>query len=357
MGSTGIDYVTKSWNIVHGCDWVTEGCDHCWARGMAARLRGRNGYPLDKNGFAVTIRPDRLLEPLGWKDPERVAVGFMGDLFHPRVPREFIFRVLDIAVQAHLERGHTFLFLTKRVRRMRHLVTAYIERGHVCGAGPFCREQHGGQVCPLPDGLLFGCSVESERYAWRIGELLRVPAARWLSLEPLLGLVDLDRWFGLQPGRNWAECLCAEIHPSDLPCMVCEGRRDLGWLSGIRFVAVGGESGPKARPTHPDAFRRVRDACVPAGVPFYFKQHGEWVPFGSECGGPDRYSPDKPNYTPEQQAERSAKEWANGRPYQFVPGLGGAATMIRVGKAKAGALLDGREHRELPRAGVAACAD
>ncbi len=203
----------ETWNPTTGCTKVSPGCAHCWAERMARRLQGI-GQPRYARGFAVTTHEDLLEKPLHWVKPRLVYVSFMGDLFHDEVPDEFIARVFDVMARCP---DHRFHLLTKRPERLARI----------------------GPRLPWPSNVWAGVTVEDTAHQWRADLLRRVPAAvRYLVFEPLLGPVD------------------------DLDL------RDIDW------VILGGESGPGARPLHVDWVRSVRDQCIAAGVPFYFKQWG-----------------------------------------------------------------------------------
>jgi protein gp37 len=175
------------------------------------------GHPFE-NGFDLTLRPERLVQPLAWKRPRMIFVNSMSDLFHKDIPRQFISRVFDTMERAQ---WHTFQVLTKRSSLMRD----FLVRRYSTGPGP----QH----------IWFGVSVEDGTKTSRIGHLRDAPAGtRFLSIEPLIG-----------PIGKLA-------------------------LHGIDWVIVGGESGPAARPMNPDWARQVRDQCIESGVAFYFKQWG-----------------------------------------------------------------------------------
>lgn len=256
---TGIEWSDATWNPVTGCTKVSPGCDHCYAETFAERFRGVPGHHFER-GFDVTLRPERLDIPTRWRRPRRVFVNSMSDLFHDAVPDEFIAEVFGVMGTCA---SHTFQLLTKRHARMRALLTSHSFVGAVLDhqfdwmrRSP-SRMQHEPGVWPLPNVWL-GVSVENQQWAdIRIPALLDTPAAvRFLSCEPLLGPVDLGGY--TLPGTP------------------------LGW------VICGGESGPGARPMHPDWARSLRDQCVAAGVPFLFKQWGAWLPCADptcECDG------------------------------------------------------------------------
>jgi protein gp37 len=210
---SSIEWTEKTWNPVTGCTPVSAGCDHCYARRMAKRLQGM-GQPRYANGFDVTCHPEALGEPLRWKKPRMVFVGSMGDLFHEDVPDEFIQSVFEIMWNAS---QHTYQILTKRAERLPSLV----------------------KDLPWPKNVWLGVSVENRKTAYRLMMLRSVPAAlRFVSFEPLLEDVGAQS------------------------------------LASIDWAIVGGESGPKARPMHPEWARSIRDQCQAAGVPFFFKQWG-----------------------------------------------------------------------------------
>jgi protein gp37 len=263
---TPIEWATKTWNPVTGCDRVSEGCDHCYALTLAKRLKamGNPRYQVDGGarsgpGFGVTLHPDKLGEPFGMRKPERIFVNSMSDLFHEDVPDEFIasvFRTMNLA------RRHQFLILTKRPGRMQVLLRDW---SHPATDGPV--------YIPEPlSNVWLGVSVENQKWAdVRIPHLLRTPAAvRFLSCEPLLGPVDLGRW--LLDGQTGAD---AHREQALVPALRA--------TAPIDWVIVGGESGPgdEKRPRIEldlDWARSLRDQCVDAGVPFFFKQVGGPTP-------------------------------------------------------------------------------
>lgn len=223
---SAIEWTEVTWNPVTGCDRVSRGCDHCYALTLAKRLKamGAPKYQQDGDprtsgpGFGVSVHPGTLDEPFGWCSPRVVFVNSMSDLFHARVPLDFIREVFDV-VSATPQ--HTYQVLTKRSLRLRRLA----------------------DQLEWPPNLWMGVSVETSNVAYRVGHLRQIPAAvRFLSCEPLLGpLNQLD-------------------------------------LSSIDWVIAGGESGPGYRPMHLEWARGLRDLCNEVDVPFFFKQWGGRTP-------------------------------------------------------------------------------
>jgi protein gp37 len=268
---TKIAYTDASWPVVAGCTQLSPGCDHCWsARLTSGRLRRQPAYAgLAEGGrFTGQVRmlSDRLGWPRRWHRPRRVFVCSAADLFHPRVPDEFIAEVF--AVMAAAPR-HTFLVLTKRAARMRSLVGGADGSGHPLLEAT--RSEATAQALydaewPLPNVHL-GVSVEDQHWAdIRIPHLLATPAAvRWVSAEPLLGPVDL-RLDGPVPGA-----MSGEQHPVALD-----------------WVVIGGESGCGARPMPAEWLTGLADQCVRADVPVFVKQ-ASGLRAGQQGAIPDRY--------------------------------------------------------------------
>ncbi len=210
---SSIEWTDATWNPVTGCTKVSQGCKHCYALRFAERFRDVKGHPYEQ-GFDLKLWPDRLRLPLEWKEPKRIFVNSMSDLYHPGVPDPYIRNIFATMVEA---RWHTFQILTKRAERLGKL----------------------GRSLPWRPNIWQGVSIENADVAWRAEELRKVPAnVRFLSLEPLIGpLTSLD-------------------------------------LSGIHWVIVGGESGPHARPMKREWVTGLRDKCRRESVPFFFKQWG-----------------------------------------------------------------------------------
>ena len=213
-----IEWTDATWNPVRGCTKISPGCKHCYAESFAERFRGVPGHPYEQ-GFDLRLVPDKLSDPLRWTTPKRVFVNSMSDLFHEEVPDRYI---LAVAQVMKLANWHTFQVLTKRSERMRDLLNGPLR--------VFADEPH----------IWWGVSVEDRQYGvFRVEHLHATPAAvRFLSIEPLL----------------------EELGALD--------------LAGISWVIVGGESGPGARPLHPSWVASIRDQCIQANIPFFFKQWG-----------------------------------------------------------------------------------
>lgn len=355
QSETGISWTDETWNPIRGCSRVSEGCRNCYAEGVAARFSGP-GQPYE--GLAIMGQSGprwtgkvRLIEkqlnlPVRWMKPRRVFVNSMSDLFHESLAFEEIDRIFDAMA---LCRQHTFQVLTKRAGRMLEWSKTLRQRRPIPGKGvctggsPFCQ----GEACPnhesdvgwcsspwpLPNVWL-GVSAERQKEAdERIPLLLQTPAAlHWISAEPLLRPLDLGP--SLCPVGAPGHCVDIDGQWWHAPgtCQHC--RPGLGW------VVVGGESGPGARPMHPDWARSLRNQCAVAGVPYHFKQWGEWAPVG-------RF-----------QDLRMSDEWCDGEA-PVCPLIGdirgyealidsGTWLMQRIGKRAAGCSLDGREWHEFP---------
>ena len=300
---TKIEWTDATWNPVTGCTKVSQGCKHCYAERDWARLQ----HLLRFAGRAFTevvCHPERLDQPLRWLKPRRIFVNSMSDLFHEDVPDEFIDRVFAVM---SLSYRHTFQVLTKRPGRMRD----YMMRDPMTGALRDLAWQiagwRNGQVTPFPrKNIWLGVSVEDQATAdERIPLLLQTPAAvRWVSAEPLLGPIDLLR--------------AGAIEMDSVGCLTPGGGESFA-RGLVDWIVVGGESGPKARPMHPDWARSLRDQCASADVAFLHKQNGEFASV-SEVEG-------------------------HGLHFVFPDG----ATVRRVGKKAAGRLLDGVQHDGYPR--------
>ncbi|AKF14422.1 hypothetical protein SEA_PHAYONCE_62 [Mycobacterium phage Phayonce] len=317
-----------TWNPVTGCTKVSTGCDNCYAEKIANRFAGTKAYP---NGFEVTSRPERLDQPLRWKRPRRIFVNSMADLFHDQVPDDYIARVF--AVMALSDR-HTFQVLTKRHGRMRALLRdgefqqlVYEAWGTLdTPKGQPTMEDWPWPGWPLPNVWL-GVSTENQQWAdIRIPALLDTPAAvRFSSAEPLLGPIEMDSYL------------------VDLP----EDEDGAPYPGHLDWVIVGGESGPGARPMHPDWARSLRDQCQAAGVPFLFKQRGEWT--WNEPG--EFRMPTKP-YSDRIAVMHGAGMTAMTKSNPFNPFERGhphwTTRIDRVGKKRAGRELDGRTWDQYP---------
>lgn len=314
---TKIEWTDEVWNPVTGCTKAGpgSGCKNCYAEREWVRLSHNPKTVYFGRKFTdVSCHPERLNHPLRWTRPRMIFVNSMSDLFHEDVPYDFI---LDIFMVMAAASEHTFQVLTKRPERMRQFMCHITQNpmpndvweASLNRAGAFddADGMHDFILQQVKRGfpnVWLGVSIEDQDTAnLRIPILLGTPAAiRWISAEPLLGSVTLNPW------------LLSE-----------HGRRQIGAQPGIGWVVVGGESGHKARPMHPDWVRNLRDQCEAAGVPFLFKQWGEWCP----------------SEQPHMEAILSGTDAIYDRP----------DTMRRVGKKTAGRLLDAKLWDNYPNGG------
>ena len=298
-----IEWTDATWSPVTGCTPASEGCQNCYAKRIANRF-GQEWFPgskcvelekpVPKPGgginpyphlFNPTFHKYRLNEPLKWKKPRRVFVCNMGDLFHESVPESWI-----LAVYTAMEKcpQHTFLLLTKRIHRAAEVLNKFT-----------------GRSWPLPNVWLGVTAENQQRADERIPILLEIPAAvRFVSIEPMLGPVDIAGHLGFNGPRRMGDGLIYYWVAPKLDWVIC-----------------GGETGPGARPIHPDWVRSLRDQCQTAGAPFFFKQHGEWL------------------------HETQGIDFHEGHKYYVWPD---ESMSFRVGKKAAGRLLDGRMWDEMP---------
>jgi len=317
-----------TWNPLLGCLKISAGCHSCYAI-VTAQIRAGNPHPAVAAAFAgltehtdhgldwtgqVNLLPQRLTQPLRYRKPRGIFVTSLSDLFYEQVPDEYIARVL--AVMA-VTPQHIYYSLSKRVGRMRSLLSSAAFQGRVMAAVEELAQDHvitePVSSWPLPN-LWLGTSAEDHHQAEiRVPKLLDTPAAvHWLSAEPLIGETRLRR---LRTRRGYTDALA--------------GSARLDW------VVTGGESAAKARAMHPDWPRRIRDDCEAAGTPFFFKQWGSLAP---ESNGHDR--------GPILLLDRAGRSW-NGLE-SLAPE--GSVRMRRVPKKVSGHILDGREHLEFPAA-------
>lgn len=289
---TKIEYLDYTWNFLGGCSPVAAGCANCWACSLAAgRLKN---HPLYKDLTKASKwtgeirlctdigRSDILDQPLNMKTPRRIGVQFMGDLFHEAVPFEFIDRVFGVMMETP---RHHYYILTKRPQRMAQWVKRFGENWDYFYKG---RSHFEGIGNTVHLGVSCSTQVDADRL---IPELLQIPAAvRFVSLEPLLGPVDILKYvwvrqkcvdnFTFAARKNGCGYTGASYEFNNpkkegaYRCPQCGKNHTYLVTDSLDQVIVGGESGPGARPMHPGWVRGIRDQCVAAGVAFFFKQWG-----------------------------------------------------------------------------------
>lgn len=248
MSDTNIPWATKTWNPVTGCSKISAGCQNCYAERMAkTRLRGRFGYPADEP-FRVTLHPERLKEPLGWEKPQKIFVCSMGDLFHSLVMVKWVDQIIEVIRKCP---QHTFMILTKRPKNF----MSYLE------------------VFNLPKNIWLGVTIENNGEAGRrIEQLLEIPSSvRYVSIEPMLSSIDLS---SIEQSKHY------NVN-AIIGCKKCLTLSEVAdkQLNKLDWVICGGENGHNARPMNPEWVRSLRDQCQDAGVPFFFKSWGEYMPF------------------------------------------------------------------------------
>lgn len=320
MGKTKIEYVTDVWNPLTGCDPVSEGCENCYARRMAYRLKGRCGYPAD-NPFRVTLHPQRLDQPLRQRKPRRIFVCSMGDLFHPDVDESYIDQIFGVMAAAQ---NHCFILLTKRADRMFEYMTAENRRNEIARwkrTDGICRAQavsdgfEDSIPWPLPNVIGMVTAENQEMADLRIPYLLNTPfITRGVSVEPMLGPVNLSHYLVPKNIRKERE----------------DGSISLRLRPSIKWVIAGGETGTDARPIHPDWVCALQRQCYLTCTKFFFKSWGEW----------------------KQVKLTEPLDVRNKSTGNFETLLIGTDVFKRVGKKATGRLLDGRTWDEYPRMDV-----
>ncbi len=339
-----IQWCDATINPCYGCSPVSPGCANCYAAKMAARMAHNPAVCqyfeglTDKNNRwtgRINLFPQQMEKALRWKRPRRIFVGSMTDIFHEAVPDSFLDQIFtDMA----LAQQHTFILLTKRPERMRHYIQGVHDEpvdterdmalfdpwratwGELCGQRPW----------PLRNVILMTTAEDQPRADERIPPLMALAGMGWktgVSVEPMLGPVDLNRIHESGESEHgmhwesWESCLTGRKFDVWAD-QEAEGYPRLSW------VICGGESGPNARPMHPDWVRSLRDQCAEARTPFLFKQWGELAP----C---------------RLQKIHGAYNRTNGRDHwELDPECNG--TMHRIGKHAAGRILDGVEHDQSP---------
>jgi protein gp37 len=316
MSKTPIEWTQQVWNPVRGCTRISPGCQRCYAERDAAR-KNKNPKIPSYHGFSifhqnhqphwtgkVEFQPQMLDVPRKRKTPTTYFVNSMSDLFHPTIPSVDLLKVYRVMYETP---RHTYQILTKHGAE---------DSGNMQEALDYII----GRLGPMPPHIWHGVSVESPDYYYRLDVLIECPVSvRFASLEPLLAELDIRRWVPILL-EDGACSLCGFLDSQRGHAAHCE-------VPHLDWVIVGGESGPGATPMHPYWPRSIQAQCAMAGVPFFFKQWGGWMPVAT----PADWLIDKC---------RKAVNW-----HEWPDG----SWSHEVGKKLAGRLLDGREWNEMPR--------
>jgi len=306
MQKTGIEYLTHTWNpIAMRCVPCSLGCDNCWHLKAADRLCENPALPEDERAALAgtgpfILRERELRAAVRMKKPAVIGVQFMGDLFHENVPQGFTRQAYNVMLHASTPHGiwHTYLILTKRPHRMADFVGDGAIPGNIYCGLTVCNQQEWD---------------EKKRYFYMI------PGKKFLSLEPLLGAIDLELTKIIkEPFFGWPDS-------------------EMEYKRKIDAVILGGETGPGARPMHPDWVRSIRDQCATAGISFFFKGWGEWIQCDihhEQCPGHKMNVLCRDGTNPEEGIA-----WNK---------IDGAVPIYRAGRSGAGRTLDGRTHDDLP---------
>lgn len=321
------------------CTKTSPGCDNCYAEKINSRFG--NQRPFDNSPVEFELDKSVLLKPVTWRKPKKIFIQSMGDVFHENVPDSFI---KEILFYVWYNRKHTFIILTKRPERIAGKGQCS-NCGYLAPVGdeepcPNCGRTErqmreagfGTHQRDWPKNLWIGVTAENQVMAdLRIPILLSIPAAvRFVSVEPMLGHINIAGYLGWNGLRRMGDGLLYR------------------WAAPkIDWVICGGETGPHARPMHPDWVRNLRDQCQAAGVPFFFKSWGEWAPV-------QRNNDSNQVYIRRDGLTVTAKKFAcldkQGRDVLDLPGLWDEddVDMAFVGKKAAGDILDGRQYHEFP---------
>lgn len=329
-------YIPQTWNPVIGCSHTSPGCDNCYAEKMAYRLMhmpftdyyqfvlADNGkedpekfYNLPKWNGETHFVKSQIHKPIKWKKHRTIFVCSMGDLFHESVKYEWIEKVMNII---EMSPEHIFIILTKRPERAVEFFKIYEKRPMRCEIA------NGVKITWPFSNLWFIATAENqEELNRRAPYLFKIPAAkRGISIEPMLGPISMQQYYFSDKDGNYTFKHVPE-----------SGRTK--WIDLLDWVIVGGETGPKARPMHPDWVRSIRDQCQAANVPFFFKQWGEWicresgdVPMNKSMFLPEDGIMEVEDFTFDEFRERNVR------------------IMVKVGRKAAGNLLDGKQHHNWP---------
>lgn len=252
--STKIEWCHETWNPITGCSPISEGCKNCYARRMAQRLKGRFGYPEDEPFQIVLHSLEVLNRPLKWKKARKIFVCSMGDLFHELIPEWMITQVMDRVLYDGISH-HTFMLLTKRPQRMKEYFKSIDNMQNSF------------------ENVWLGVTAENQKCAdERIPILLQIPAAvRFVSVEPMLNVIDIRQWIDPYRGLDYTYRNCIKNH------LISIDQAEALKVPTIDWVIAGPETGPGKRECKPEWIRDLYEQCKAAGVPFFDKTKKNWI--------------------------------------------------------------------------------
>lgn len=338
-------YTPETLNPFIGCSKISAGCENCYAE-TQAHIRSFNSktpqyqHVIDKGRWngKVHMVESQLYKPYHWKKPRAIFVGSMGDIFHESISFERINQLFSIMSDSD---QHVYILLTKRPNHLLNFIN--------------WKSNQLGVPWQPKNNVWIGVSAENQKEAdWRIPILQQMPiAVKFVSIEPMLGPINLTKW--MQPFTNCTyydggctrpENVFADTHnPNSRPGISsCRSEYCPFGSQGLNWVIVGGETGPKARPMHPDWVRSVRDQCQKAGTPFFFKQWGRWSPYVDSWSVSDIIK----SKTETKVVDKSGAVY-NAYEGGFLSWVDkGCKTVYRVGRKPAPNLLDGKQYHNWP---------
>lgn len=354
LNDQGIEYKPETWNPVSGCSPVSEGCENCYAATMGNRLKANPRSVRHGKDFSeVMFHQERLAKPLHWKKPRVIFANSMSDLFHESVTFEQIAAVFGIMAATP---QHKYFVLTKRPKRMKSFFEWVDEPGNwalfVSQAAYMLEDADTfsdlfmskmPHVWPLPN-VIWGVSAENQEQAdKRIPILLDLKAGGHIS-KAMVSIEPMLDWIGLTRFSHSYGPVHGGVFNALTGFVSIYQRKNWQKIAALDWVIVGGETSSKARPMHPDWVRAIRDQCKEAGTPFYFKQWGEWLPDSQR-----EFARDQQPWGLIHKSGPFRLVWKDGKQMDDPTWKDNEEGTSKVDKKTAGHLLDGVEHKEIPK--------